>query len=45
MKNIKEKLTPDGILSGYTPIRNGDGQEHLDQHEYEFNSKEGLARL
>jgi SAM-dependent methyltransferase len=42
---IKERLVPDGILSGYTIVERDDGQKHLSHHEHEFESKEHLGRL
>jgi hypothetical protein len=34
-----------GTLSGYTLAERDDGGKHLQQHEYEFKSKEDLARF
>jgi cyclopropane fatty-acyl-phospholipid synthase-like methyltransferase len=45
MTRIKAVLAPSGILSGYTIIEPKDGGKHLHQHEYEFHSKEDLARF
>ena len=45
MKRIKSVLTPKGTLSGYTILESIDGGKHLHQHEYEFRSKEDLARF
>jgi SAM-dependent methyltransferase len=45
MRDIKARLTPDGILSGYTLMQRGDGQKHLSHHEYEFKSKDDLLRF
>ncbi len=45
MRNIRESLTNDGILSGYTVLENESGAKHLHQHEYEFKSKDDLARF
>ena len=42
MQNICRKLTPNGILSGYT-IKEPESGKHLHQHEYEFHNKEDLA--
>lgn len=42
MTDIKRRLTPTGVLSGYTLISRNDGQKHLQQHEYEFKDKEDL---
>ena len=44
MKNIKSKLLKDGILSGYTIVEKASGK-YLEQHEYEFKSKEDLMRF
>lgn len=44
MYNIKARLSPNGILSGYTIVE----RQHcksLEQHEYEFKSKEDLVRF
>lgn len=45
MSNIKGRLTGTGILSGYTLIEKADGIKQLEQHEYEFKSKEDLANF
>ena len=45
MSRLKSVLTPAGTLSGYTIIEPAGGGKHLHQHEYEFNSKEDLARF
>jgi len=45
MLDIKSRLTPDGVLSGYTIVEREDGVKHLHQHEYEFRSKEDLLRF
>jgi SAM-dependent methyltransferase len=45
MSNIKERLRPDGILSGFTIVERLDGKKMLPHHEYEFKSKEDLARF
>jgi len=42
---IKVVLSPNGVLSGYTIIEPEGGGKHLHQHEYEFRSKEDLARF
>lgn len=44
-KNIKERLTPNGILSGYTIIRRQDGSKSLERHEYEFLNKQDLFSI
>jgi SAM-dependent methyltransferase len=45
LKNIKDRLTDDGVLSGYTIVEKQDGSKSLEQHEYEFKSKEDLLRF
>ena len=45
MANIKRRLTADGILSGFTIVEKADGKKMLPHHEYEFKSKEDLARF
>lgn len=45
MLDIKDRLTEDGILSGYTIVEKEDGVKQLHQHEYEFRSKEDLKRF
>ncbi len=45
LKNIKSRLTSDGILSGYTLVEKEDGEKHLHQHEYEFKDMADLHRL
>jgi SAM-dependent methyltransferase len=45
MSRIKAVLAPSGTLSGYTIIELGGEVKHLHQHEYEFHSKEDLARF
>ena len=42
MTNIKERLTNDGIFSGYTIVEKDDGTKHIHQHEYEFKDMEDL---
>ncbi len=44
MFDIKEKLETDGILSGQTIVKRTEGKS-LEQHEYEFASKEDLMRF
>lgn len=44
MKNIKDRLTDEGILSGYKIVRRKE-RKSLVHHEYEFESKENLLRL
>ena len=45
MQTIKDALTPDGILSGYTIVERDDGQLSHHLHEYEFHSKDDLVRI
>ena len=45
MQNIKVRLTDNGILSGHTIVKRSDGKKSLEQHEYEFASKEDLLRF
>jgi SAM-dependent methyltransferase len=44
LANIVSRLTTDGILSGYTIVERPNGKS-LSHHEYEFQSKEDLARF
>jgi hypothetical protein len=44
LKKIKERLAPDGNLSGYTLVEKATGKS-LSYHEYEFKSKEELAAV
>lgn len=41
--SIRQRLKPQGALSGYTLIEADEKQHH--DHEYEFKSKEDLARM
>lgn len=45
LKDIKDRLTEHGILSGYTIVEKQDGIKSLEEHEYEFKSKEDLLRF
>jgi 2-polyprenyl-3-methyl-5-hydroxy-6-metoxy-1,4-benzoquinol methylase len=45
MAGIKRRLTPDGILSGYTIVERTDGAKHMRQHEYEFAGMDDLKRF
>jgi cyclopropane fatty-acyl-phospholipid synthase-like methyltransferase len=46
MRAIRRRLDArGGILSGYTIVERDDGKKHLHQHEYEFRSKDDLARF
>jgi 2-polyprenyl-3-methyl-5-hydroxy-6-metoxy-1,4-benzoquinol methylase len=42
LKNIKARLKPDGVVTGYTMVEREDGVKQLSHHEYEFKSKEDL---
>src|SRR5882724_11294107 len=43
MANIKKRLTPTGILSGFTIVERSDGKNMLPHHEYEFKAKDAFA--
>jgi 2-polyprenyl-3-methyl-5-hydroxy-6-metoxy-1,4-benzoquinol methylase len=45
MRNIKERLTGDGILSGYTLVESASGVKALHQHEHEFKDMRDLQRF
>ncbi len=45
LKNIRSRLTPDGILSGYTIVERETGVKSLTHHEYEFRDKVDLLRF
>ena len=46
MTQIKARLAEtSGVLSGYTLLEREDGVKGLEQHEYEFKSKEDLLRF
>jgi len=45
MGNIKARLPPTGVLSGFTIVERSDGKKMLPHHEYEFKSKDDLARF
>lgn len=45
LRNIKARLQPGGVLSGYTLVAKGGGEKHLVHHEHEFADKEELARM
>jgi SAM-dependent methyltransferase len=46
MPVLKTRLAKrQGILSGYTIVERPDGRKSLEQHEYEFKSKEDLLRF
>jgi SAM-dependent methyltransferase len=42
LTNIKERMTKEGVLSGYTIVERVDGHKSLHQHEYEFKNMEDL---
>ena len=44
MQDIKRRLGPAGVLSGYTLVEKATGKS-LSHHEYEFKSKEELAGI
>ena len=43
--DIKHRLAPGVVLSGYTIVERQDGNKDLHQHEYEFHDKEELLRF
>ena len=45
MKNIKDRLTSDGVLSGYTIKQRNDGIKQNTLHEYEFKNMGDLKRF
>jgi SAM-dependent methyltransferase len=45
LQNIRSRLVPGGVLSGYTIVESGDGVKSLSHHEYEFRDKEDLLRF
>ncbi len=45
MANIKKRLGATGMLSGHTMAEAADGKFALPHHEYEFKSKDDLARF
>ena len=45
LNNIKTRLVPEGILSGYTIVEKSNGEKSLSHHEYEFKNKEDLLRF
>jgi hypothetical protein len=45
MKEIKNRFTPDGILSGYTLVETSDHTQHIHQHEYEFRDMADLKKF
>jgi len=45
MQNIKRRLMPDRIISGYTLVERHHGKKQLHQHEYEFKDMHELKRF
>ncbi len=45
MRDIRSRLAPDGVLSGYTIVEREDGEKSLSHHEYEFRDKADLMRF
>ena len=45
MANIKGRLAPQGVLSGYTIVELASGNKHLSTHEYEFRDMQDLHRF
>lgn len=45
MQNIRARLGPGGVLSGYTIVERADGVKSLSHHEYEFKDKMDLLRF
>jgi SAM-dependent methyltransferase len=45
LASIRARLTPEGVLSGYSLVEREDHVKHLVHHEYEFKSKEDLLRF
>ena len=45
MADIKRRLTPEGILSGYSIVERTDGAKHIHQHEYEFSDMDDLKQF
>lgn len=43
LTNIKQRLTSDGVLTGYTMVARSDGVKALSHHEYEYKSTHDLA--
>ena len=44
LRQIKSRLAPGGIMTGYTIVEKPDGKSHID-HEYEFKSQSDLKQL
>jgi SAM-dependent methyltransferase len=45
MADIKSRLITNGIVSGFTIVERADGKKSLSHHEYEFRSRDDLARF
>lgn len=45
MRNLKKILKKNGVLSGYSLLRQDDGIKHIKQHKYEFINKDDLMRF
>lgn len=45
MSGIKDRLAPEGILSGYTIVEPEHGGKHLSTHEYEFKDMADLHQF
>ncbi|MEY4938635.1 MAG: hypothetical protein RIQ93_370 [Verrucomicrobiota bacterium] len=45
MRDIRSRLAPGGVLSGYTIVERQDGRKSLSHHEYEFRDKADLLRF
>jgi SAM-dependent methyltransferase len=45
LRDIKQRLTRTGVLSGYTMVDRKDGTKFLTHHEYEFQGKEDLHQI
>jgi len=45
LANIRSRLTPDGVLAGYTLVERADRQKQLEHHEYEFTGMDDLRRV
>ena len=45
MQAIRSRLTPGGVLSGYTIVERADGVKSLTHHEYEFKNKADLLQF
>ena len=45
MRDIRVRLAPGGVLSGYTIVQRPDGEKSLSHHEYEFRDKQDLFRF